>query len=76
MQIDDLSPVEKGDALTCGDDGEQLIANVLLAVMVSQLFSITAAKAYIDRAYARPDVSAAVNHLPTFTTLQIRSVVV
>ena len=52
MQIDDPSPVEKGDALTCGDDGEQLIANVLLAVMVSQLFSITAAKAYIDRAYA------------------------
>jgi hypothetical protein len=44
--------VEKGDALTCGDDGEQLIANVLLAVMVSQLFSITAAKAYIDRACA------------------------
>ena len=52
MQIDDPSPVEKGDALTCGDDGEQLIANVLLAVMVSQLFSITAAKAYIDRACA------------------------
>jgi hypothetical protein len=52
MQIDDLSPVEKGDAIACGDDGEQLIANVLLAVMVSQLFSITAAKAYIDRACA------------------------
>ena len=52
MQIDDPSPLEKGDAITCGDDGEQLIANVLLAVMVSQLFSITAAKAYIDRAYA------------------------
>jgi len=52
MQIDDLSPVEKGDAIVCGDDGEQLIANVLLAVMVSQLFSITAAKAHIDRAYA------------------------
>jgi hypothetical protein len=52
MQIDDPSPVETGDALTCGDDGEQLIANVLLAVMVSQLFSITAAKAYIDRACA------------------------
>ena len=52
MQIDDPSPVEKGDAITCGDYGEQLIANVLLAVMVSQLFSITAAKAYIDRAYA------------------------
>jgi len=52
MQIDDLSPVEKGDAIACGDDGEQLIANVLLAVMVSQLFSMTAAKAHIDRAYA------------------------
>jgi hypothetical protein len=52
MQIDDLSPVEKGDAIACGDDGEQLIANVLLAVMVSQLFSIAAAKAHIDRAYA------------------------
>jgi hypothetical protein len=52
MQIDDLSRVEKGDAITCGDDGEQLIANVLLAVMVSQLYSITAAKAHIDRAYA------------------------
>jgi hypothetical protein len=52
MQIDDLSPVEKGDAITCGDDGEQLIANVLLAMMVSQLYSTTAAKAHIDRAYA------------------------
>ena len=52
MQIGDPSPVEKVDAITCGDDGEQLIANVLLAVMVSQLFSIKAAKAYIDRAYA------------------------
>lgn len=52
MQIDDLSLVEKGDAIARGDDGEQLIANVLLAVMVGQLFSITAAKVHIDRAYA------------------------
>jgi hypothetical protein len=77
MQIDDLSPVEKGDAIACGDDGEQLIANVLLAVMVSQLFSIAAAKVYIDRAYALAQMLAQqINHLPTFTTLQIRSVVV
>jgi hypothetical protein len=52
MQIGDLLPMEKGDAIACGDDGEQVIANVLLAVMVSQLFSITAAKLYVDRAYA------------------------
>jgi hypothetical protein len=49
MQIDDLSLVEKGDAIARGDDGEQLIANVLLAVMVGQLFSITAAKVHIER---------------------------
>jgi hypothetical protein len=54
MHSGDVSPWkgERSDDVTQGDDGEQLIANVLLATMVSQLYSDAAAKAYIERAYA------------------------
>ena len=52
----DVSPVKRGEGgdaiLTEGDEGERLIANVLLAAMISQLYSEAAASGYIDYAYA------------------------
>jgi hypothetical protein len=48
-------PLEGGESdavVPKGDEGEQLIANVLLAVMTSQLYSDAAAKGYIDQACA------------------------
>jgi hypothetical protein len=51
-----VSPLKRGMAddaiVTEGDEGEQLIANVLLAAMVSQLYPDAAAKGYINFAYS------------------------
>jgi hypothetical protein len=51
----DVSPAEKGEGdaiLAKGDEGERLIANMLLAAMLCQLHSQGAAGNYIERAYA------------------------
>lgn len=61
MNKNGASPLQRGeenDTVVEGDKGEQLIANVLLAVMVSQLCSDAAAKGYIDRAYALAEALA------------------
>ena len=50
-----VSPVAKCEVdtvLSKGDEGEQLIANMLLAAMISQLHSEAAARSYIARADA------------------------
>lgn len=50
MNKNGASPLQRGeenDTVVEGDKGEQLIANVLLAVMVSQLCSDAAAKGYM-----------------------------
>jgi hypothetical protein len=56
MHSADVSPVRRGEGsdaiLSRGDEGEQLIANVLVAAMVSQLCSEAAARWYVDHAYA------------------------
>jgi hypothetical protein len=56
MHSADVSLQQRGEgneaAFAEGDEGEQIIANLLLAAMVSQLYSETAAKAYVERAYA------------------------
>lgn len=56
MHSTDISPLKRragtDAALTEGDEGERIVANVLLAAMVSQLYSETAARAYVDYAYA------------------------
>ena len=50
----DVSPAEKGEGdiiLSEGDEGERLIANILLAAMISRLYSETASRSYIARAH-------------------------
>jgi len=48
-----VSPQKNSEtAFAEGDEGEQIIANVLLAAMVSQLYSEPAARAYVEYAYA------------------------
>ena len=60
-----------------GDEGEQIVANVLLAAMVSQFYSDTAARAYVEyaSALAKSLAQRSVN-LPALAAFQIRSVVV
>lgn len=56
MRGANASPAKRGEGhyaiFTEGDEGEQLIANVLLAAMVTQLSSEAAAADYIEHAYA------------------------
>jgi len=54
MDSADISPIvgSEGSNAVGGDEGEQLIANVLLAAMISQFRSETAAREYIDYACA------------------------
>jgi hypothetical protein len=81
MHAANVSPAKKGEGsyaiFTDGDEGEQFIANVLPAAMVSQLSSKARQPQVTSLMHMlSPRACPTIDHVPTFAAVQIRAIVV